>query len=83
SNAPMKPFYDGAFKLAFVTRKKIIPCVIKGTREAMPIHKSFYLVPTKLSMTFMVPVAVSEKNVTPVKDEVFKKMVNVYEAKDV
>ncbi|MEO7446040.1 MAG: lysophospholipid acyltransferase family protein, partial [Ferruginibacter sp.] len=42
SNAPMKPFYDGAFKLAFVTRKKIIPCVIKGTREAMPIHKSFY-----------------------------------------
>lgn len=49
----------------------------------MPIHKSFYLVPTKLSMTFMVPVAVSEKNVTPVKDEVFKKMVNVYEAKDV
>ena len=33
--------YDGAFKLALASQKQIIPCVIKGTSDAMPIHKKF------------------------------------------
>ena len=39
---PIKPFYDGAFKLAMATNKEIIPCVIFGTKKAMPINKKFF-----------------------------------------
>jgi 1-acyl-sn-glycerol-3-phosphate acyltransferase len=53
SNQVLKPFFDGAFKLSVETQKKIIPCIITGTKTAMPIDKVFYLLPTKLSMTFL------------------------------
>lgn len=52
---PLKPFYDGAFKLSVETGTPIIPCIIKGTSRAMPIDKPFYLLPTRLSMTFLPP----------------------------
>lgn len=56
STKPLKDFYDGAFKLAVDTQKAILPCIIMGTKEAMPIHKTFYLFPTKLQMHFLQPV---------------------------
>ncbi len=49
----IKPFYDGAFKLAIESKKDIIPCIINGTKEAMPIEKTLYLLPKKLSVTFL------------------------------
>lgn len=57
SNQVLKPFFDGAFKLSVETKKEIIPCIITGTKIAMPIDKAFYLLPTKLSMTFLPPVS--------------------------
>ncbi len=76
SNQPLKPFYDGAFKLAVETKKKIIPCIINGTSVAMPIHKSFYLLPTKLSMRFLPPV--DSENILPkdLNKKVFDMMLN-------
>lgn len=58
---PLKPFYDGAFKLAIDAEKEIIPCVIIGTNKAMPVKKTFYLLPHKLKMIFLTPV--SSKNI--------------------
>lgn len=55
TNQPLKSFYDGAFKLAISAQKDIIPCIITGTKKAMPIHKPFSLLPTKLSMQFLPP----------------------------
>lgn len=78
TDAPLKPFYDGAFRLAKVSGKKIIPCVIKGTKEAMPIEKKFYLLPTSLTMTFLSPISPEEKNVQQLKDAVFNIMLNEY-----
>ena len=57
TNEPLKPFFDGAFKLAVSTKKMVIPTVIFGTKEAMPINKTFYLIPTRLRMDFLPPVS--------------------------
>lgn len=56
TEAPLKPFYDGAFKLAVDTHTQVLPGIILGTKKAMPIHKKLYLLPTKLSIHFLPPV---------------------------
>jgi 1-acyl-sn-glycerol-3-phosphate acyltransferase len=71
---PLKPFYDGAFKLAIDSGKSIIPCVLVGTKKAMPIHKTFYLIPTRLHMHFLDPVSVENKDTATLKKEVFDYM---------
>lgn len=78
TTAPLKPFYDGAFKLAVESGKDIIPCVITGTKKAMPINKKFYLLPKKLSMNFLPPV--SSKNEAPkaLNEKVFLQMYDKY-----
>ena len=75
---PLKPFYDGAFKLAVDARKDVIPCVIFGTKKATPIDKGLYLIPTRLRMHFLPPV--SSNNITPgeLKDKVFQIMKQYY-----
>ena len=75
---PLKPFYDGAFKLAVDAKKDVIPCVIFGTREAMPIHKGFFLVPKRLKMHFLPPVSSAESKPTELKDKVFAIMRDYY-----
>lgn len=50
---PLKSFHDGAFRLSFDTGKKIIPCLIMGTREMLPHNKSFFFWPGKASMQFL------------------------------
>lgn len=74
TNQPMKPFYDGAFRLSVETGKHIIPCIIRGTAKAMPIDKPFYLLPTKLSMTFLPPVSPDELRPKELNEKVYKLM---------
>ena len=62
TSEPIKTFYDGAFKLAVDAKKNIMPCVITGTKKAMPVNKFFYLLPTRLKMHFLP--AVSAENIT-------------------
>ncbi len=38
---PLKPFYNGAFKLAAETKADIIPAIISGTRKRFPYTKLF------------------------------------------
>lgn len=75
---PLKQFYDGAFKLAVDTKKNIMPCVITGTKKAMPVNKFFYLLPTSLKMHFLP--AVSAENITAkeLKEKVFEAMKAYY-----
>lgn len=72
--APLKPFYDGAFKLAAETGKKIIPCIITGTKEAMPVHKTFYLLPKRLQMHFLPAINNESLTVKELKEKVFTVM---------
>jgi 1-acyl-sn-glycerol-3-phosphate acyltransferase len=53
TNDPLKTFHDGAFKLSFDTGKKIIPCLIRGTRNMLPLDKTFFFWPGKASMEFL------------------------------
>jgi 1-acyl-sn-glycerol-3-phosphate acyltransferase len=76
--APMKQFYDGAFSLAIAANKDIIPCVIIGTKKAMPINKTFYLLPTRLKMYFLPPVSSKNITVKELKGKVFNTMSNHY-----
>lgn len=75
---PLKPFYEGAFKLATETQKEIIPCVIIGTGSAMPIHKTFHLIPTPLLMIFMPPVSPAGLHAKALKETVFNSMLQQY-----
>ena len=75
---PLKPFYDGAFKLAVDAKKDVIPCVIFGTREAIPIDKGVYLIPTRLRMHFLPPVSSADIQSSDLKDKVFEIMKAYY-----
>lgn len=74
TNQLLKPFYDGAFKLAVETKKEIIPCIISGTKEAMPIQKKFYLWPTKLSLHFLPAVSAENLSAKELNKKVYEIM---------
>ncbi|MFY8129344.1 MAG: lysophospholipid acyltransferase family protein [Chitinophagaceae bacterium] len=78
TNEPLKKFYDGAFKLAVDTQKEILPCVMFNTSTALPTHKTFWLLPTKLYMQFLPPIASKGKSSDELKSEVFNCMYNEF-----
>jgi 1-acyl-sn-glycerol-3-phosphate acyltransferase len=78
TNEPLKPFFDGAFKLAVDTQKQVMPCVIHGTKKAMPIDKKFYLLPTRLTMNFLPPVPPADMGSKALKERIFKIMYDEY-----
>lgn len=71
---PLKPFYNGAFKLAFDTQKNIIPTVILGTKKAVPLHKTFFFLPRVLEIHFLEPVSVTGLSVLEIKEKVYDRM---------
>jgi 1-acyl-sn-glycerol-3-phosphate acyltransferase len=81
TNEPLKPFYDGAFKLAVDAKKDVIPTIIVGTKKAMPINKKFYLLPTKLTMQFLPPIPSINIDAKALKDKVFELMKQNYVSK--
>lgn len=78
TDLPIKPFYDGAFKVAVDTKKSVIPCVIFGTREAIPIAKGVYLIPTRLRMDFLQPVSSEGLKTVALKEKVYGIMTDYY-----
>lgn len=78
TDQPLKTFYDGAFKLAIDTNKQVMPCIITGTKRAMPIHKKFYLLPTRLNMYFLEPVSPEGLTSEELKKKVFSLMEDAY-----
>lgn len=73
---PLKPFYNGAFKLAVETHTDIIPTVITGTKDAVPLNKTFFFLPKKLQIQFLPAVVAKGKTATVLKEEVFEIMKN-------
>ncbi len=78
TDEPIKQFYDGAFRLAVAAKKDIMPCIITGTKKAMPINKAFYLLPTRLKMHFLPPISSENISVKELKDKVFDAMREYY-----
>lgn len=74
TSEPLKPFYNGAFKLAADTGHSIIPGVIIGTRKAVPLNKPFFFLPHTLEIHFLKPVPADYKTAAALKEEVFGSM---------
>jgi len=74
SDAPLKKFYDGAFKLSMATNKPIIPAVIFNTKKALPVNKSFYFIPHRLRMDFLDPIFPDGLTVEQLNEKVFAAM---------
>ena len=75
TNDPLKSFHDGAFMLSYETGKKIIPCLIRGTRTMLPLDKTFYFWPGKASMEFLTPIDPADfADVATLKKHVFDQM---------
>lgn len=76
---PLKKFHDGAFRLAVVAEKPIIPVLIFNTDKVLPANKTFYMLPHRLEMHFLPPVEVSaQDNVNELKDRLFQIMTDYY-----
>lgn len=78
TSEPLKPFFDGAFKVAVDSKKDVIPCLIFGTKEAIPIDKGLYLLPTRLRMHFLPPVSSADMKSVQLKEKVFAIMKEYY-----
>ncbi|MEO6722533.1 MAG: lysophospholipid acyltransferase family protein [Ferruginibacter sp.] len=78
TDQPLKEFFDGAFKIAVDVKKDVIPCIIFGTKEAIPISKGFYLLPTRLRMDFLPAVSSEGCKAGELKDKVFEIMKDHY-----
>jgi 1-acyl-sn-glycerol-3-phosphate acyltransferase len=50
TSAPLKTFYDGAFKLAMATNKPIIPVVLLNTKKILPAKPAMYFTPGLIEM---------------------------------
>ncbi|MEN9459210.1 MAG: hypothetical protein RL135_1815 [Bacteroidota bacterium] len=76
--APLKNFYDGAFKLAADSGHSIIPAVILNTKKALPANKFFYLLPHALAIHFLEPIEVNAQSASVLKEIVYNKMADYY-----
>jgi 1-acyl-sn-glycerol-3-phosphate acyltransferase len=77
SSEPIKPFHDGAFRLAVATGKSIIPMIIFNSRRANPPDKGFFLMPVKLYMHFLPETEIQEnETVESLKSRLFEQMKN-------
>jgi 1-acyl-sn-glycerol-3-phosphate acyltransferase len=75
SAEPIKPFHDGAFRLAATNGNSIIPMIIFNSRKANPPDKGFFLMPVKLYMHFLPEVRVNkDETVDQLKSRVFDLM---------
>lgn len=70
SSEPLKPFYNGAFKLAQETGHDIIPAVILNTKKAVPLDKPFFFLPHKLEIHFLPPVSALQTTADALKNKV-------------
>jgi|SRR5579871_4550794 len=79
SDQPIKSFHDGAFRLAIATEKKIMPSVIFNSRKAMPFQRTFFLLPYRLRVHFLEPIAVQPgDDVESLKQKVYTAMSEYY-----
>jgi 1-acyl-sn-glycerol-3-phosphate acyltransferase len=81
TSALLKPFYDGAFRLAKDTNTPIIPALLCGTSDAMPMNKPFYLLPTNLTIEFLEPIAPDTMDVKTLNEKVHAVMLAALQQK--
>jgi 1-acyl-sn-glycerol-3-phosphate acyltransferase len=80
TDQPLKHFHDGAFRLALMTGKRIVPAVIFNSKRALPASKSFFIWPQPLAMHFLPPVDfLPDENIDSLRERTFKRMWEYFE----
>jgi 1-acyl-sn-glycerol-3-phosphate acyltransferase len=77
STDPLKPFKDGAFRLAIETGTSIIPAIITGTKEMLPANIPFCFRPGKVKLIFLPPISTTGLNIQELpnlKNQTFQQM---------
>ena len=78
TEAPLKSFYDGAFKLAVDTQKPIVPVVLLNTKKMLPAKPAMYLKPGKIEMHILPAVSPQGKTSDELKKIIYDIMANYY-----
>jgi 1-acyl-sn-glycerol-3-phosphate acyltransferase len=78
TNEPLRPFFDGAFKLAVTSGKEVIPVLLFNTRKILPAGKFFYAMPHPIEMHCLPAVQQQGKTSRELKEEVFAIMYEYY-----
>ena len=78
TDAPLKKFYDGAFKLAVESKKAVLPALIFNTKKALPANKTFYFLPKRLKLVYLPPVEVGDMDAETLKQKVYDIMEKEY-----
>ena len=78
TSAPLKSFYDGAFKLAIETQKPIVPVVLLNTKKMLPAKPVMYFKPGKITMHILPPVFPENHSIDSLKKTVYDIMAKHY-----
>ena len=78
TSAPLKSFYDGAFKLAIDTQKPIIPVVLLNTKKILPAYPAMCFKPGRIQMDILPPIATEGHTVQSIKALAFDTMAAHY-----
>jgi 1-acyl-sn-glycerol-3-phosphate acyltransferase len=79
---PLKPFYNGAFKLAVETGHAILPTVLFNTKKVLPPGRFLYGWPGKMEIHFLPPVSPNGLPPEELKEHVFNTMRDYYQQQD-
>lgn len=79
---PLKPFYNGAFKLSVETGNAILPAVLFNTKKVLPPGKFLYGWPGKMEIHFLPPVSPNGLSPEELKEHVFNTMRDYYQQQD-
>lgn len=79
TTAPLKSFYDGAFRLAIETNKPIIPVVLLNTKKILPAYPIMCFTPGKIQMDILAPINPKGHSVQSLKQLAFDTMAAHYQ----
>ncbi|MEN9697193.1 MAG: hypothetical protein RLZ56_614 [Bacteroidota bacterium] len=82
TSAPLKSFFDGAFKLAVETQKPIVPIVLLNTKNMLPSKPSMYFKPGKISMHILPAIMPQGHTIDSLKQLVYDIMAEHYLANE-
>ena len=78
TTAPLKSFYDGAFKLAVDAQKPIVPVVLLNTKRILPAKPAMYFTPGKIYMHILPAIYPKGHTKDSLKQTVFEVMSAYY-----
>jgi 1-acyl-sn-glycerol-3-phosphate acyltransferase len=78
TSAPLKSFYDGAFKLSIETQKPIVPVVLLNSKKMLPAKPIMYFKTGKIIMNILPAVYPQGHSIDSLKKTVYDIMANYY-----